>query len=206
MKKSKLKKIILFIILLLLVVTIYLLIITNNIQSFDNAIYNIVSKFISEPFTVFAKIVTTLGSAYILVLLCISLTIVLWKKIYGKYIFLNLGIIFLINQSLKFLIQRQRPMGYNLIIENGFSFPSGHSMISMAIYGYIIYLTYKNIKNSYLKWSLIGILSLIILLIGISRIYLGVHYASDVLAGFLLSIAYLIFITSVEKNSIDKKI
>ena len=65
-------------------------------------------------------------------------------------------------------------------------------MISMAFYGFIIYLIYKNIKNKYLKWISIILISILILMIGFSRIYLGVHYVSDVLAGFLFSISYLI--------------
>jgi len=191
------KKIIVSSILLILAVLIYILIETNRIYSFDNEIYSIISKYISEPITILAKIVTTIGSAYVVVPICIVLMIALWKKGYGKYILLNLFIVFLSNQFLKFIIQRPRPTEYNLIIENGFSFPSGHSMVSMAFYGYIIYLIYKNIKNNYLKWGLITILALIIILIGISRIYLGVHYASDVLAGFLISIAYLILFTNI---------
>ena len=97
-------------------------------------------------------------------------------------------------------MQRPRPIEFRIIDENGYSFPSGHSMVSAAFYGFLIYLIYKNIKNKYLKWGLITILSLLIIFIGISRIYLGVHYTSDVLAGFLISISYLIIFTSLIKG------
>ena len=74
-------------------------------------------------------------------------------------------------------------------------------MISMAFYGFLIYLIYKNIKNKYLKTTLIIILSLLIIAIGISRIYLGVHYVSDVIGGFLISISYLIvYIKLIKKK------
>lgn len=73
-------------------------------------------------------------------------------------------------------------------------------MVSMAFYGYIIYLIYHKMKNPYLKYTVCFFLSMLIVLIGISRIYLGVHYASDVLAGFCVSIAYLIVFTTVTKK------
>ena len=74
-------------------------------------------------------------------------------------------------------------------------------MISMAFYGYIIYLIYKYVTNKYIKWFSIVLLSILICSIGISRIYLGVHYTSDVLGGFLISVSYLvIYISAVIKS------
>lgn len=78
-------------------------------------------------------------------------------------------------------------------------------MISMAFYGFLIYLIYKYINNKYLKSFLIFILSLLIIMIGFSRIYLGVHYTSDVIAGFLVSISYLIVYTNFSKKIIFEK-
>ena len=103
-----------------------------------------------------------------------------------------------LNQILKYIVQRNRPEGYRLIDESGYSFPSGHSMVSTAFYGFLIYLVIKKVKNKYLKNFLVILLSILIILIGFSRVYLGVHYASDVIAGFFISIAYLIlFITMI---------
>ena len=120
-------------------------------------------------------------------------------------IFSNLVIITALNQLLKNILQRPRPTEYRIIEETGYSFPSGHSMISMAFYGYIIYLIYKYVKNKYIKWFSIVLLSILICSIGISRIYLGVHYTSDVLGGFLISVSYLvIYISAVNKFLIEK--
>ena len=78
-------------------------------------------------------------------------------------------------------------------------------MVSMAFYGNLIYLIYRYIKNKYIKWLLILLLSILICLIGLSRIYLGVHYTSDVLGGFLLSISYLVVYISLIKKILSEE-
>ena len=94
------------------------------------------------------KVITWFGSATCLILLTIILFIVLKNKITGFLIAINLVIVTILNQLLKFVLQRPRPDDYRLIDESGYSFPSGHSMISMAFYGYLIYLIYKKgLKN-----------------------------------------------------------
>lgn len=76
-------------------------------------------------------------------------------------------------------------------------------MVSMAFYGFLIYLIYKNVKNKYIKVISILLLSTLILLIGASRIYLGVHYASDVIGGFLIAISYLILYIEASKLNFE---
>ena len=79
-------------------------------------------------------------------------------------------------------------------------------MVSMAFYGYLVYLIYKYVENKNIKWILITLLSILICSIGVSRIYLGVHYTSDVLGGFLISISYLvIYISAINKFLLDKE-
>lgn len=165
----------------------------KEIMKVDIIGYQFISNhLITEGNTPIMKIFTWFGSATCL----ISITILTWlliknKKI-GLLVTINLVVITILNQLLKFIVQRPRPSDYRIIEETGFSFPSGHSMVSMAFYGLLIYLIYKHIKNKYVKWTFIIILSILIVSIGISRIYLGVHYTSDVCAGFIISIAYLI--------------
>ena len=112
---------------------------------------------------------------------------------------LNLIISTALNVLLKNIINRPRPDGYRIISETGYSFPSGHSMISMAFYGLILYIVFKNVKNKNIRNLLTVLIAILIFLIGFSRIYLGVHYVSDVLGGFIISIAYLILFTTITK-------
>lgn len=178
----------------------------KEIMNGDIIGYEIISKFLISNFvTPIAKFITNFGGAIFLIVLTIVLFIVIKNKKIGVSIFSNLVIVTILNQLLKGILQRPRPTEYRIIEETGYSFPSGHSMISMAFYGYLIYLIYKYVKNKYIKWISIVVLSLLICTIGISRIYLGVHYTSDVLGGFLISISYLvIFISAVNKFIIEK--
>lgn len=178
----------------------------KEIMNGDIIGYEIISKFLISDFvTPIAKFITNFGGAIFLIVLTIVLFIVIKNKKIGVSIFSNLVIVTILNQLLKGILQRPRPTEYRIIEEIGYSFPSGHSMISMAFYGYLIYLIYKYVKNKYIKWISIVVLSLLICAIGISRIYLGVHYTSDVLGGFLISISYLvIFISAVNKFLIEK--
>ena len=178
----------------------------KEIMNGDIIGYEIISEFLISDFvTPIAKFITNFGGAIFLIVLTIVLFVVIKNKKIGVSIFSNLVIVTILNQLLKGILQRPRPTEYRIIEETGYSFPSGHSMISMAFYGYLIYLIYKYVKNKYIKWISIVVLSLLICTIGISRIYLGVHYTSDILGGFLISISYLvIFISAVNKFIIEK--
>ena len=195
--EKNVKWIVLFLCIILIIGIIQDLL-NKEIDKLDVAGYNMVSEYlISDNVTPIAKAITQLGGAIFLIGLSITLAIIIKNKKIGILIWVNIAISTLLNQILKFIIQRPRPTEFRIIDESGYSFPSGHSMVSAAFYGFLIYLIYKNVKNKYLKWGLITILSLLIFLIGISRIYLGVHYTSDVLAGFLIAISYLIIFITV---------
>lgn len=178
----------------------------KEIMNGDIIGYKIISTFLISDFaTPIAKFITNFGGAIFLITLTVILVILIKNKKIGLSIFSNLIIITVLNQLLKRILQRPRPTEFRIIEETGYSFPSGHSMVSMAFYGYLIYLIYKYVENRYVKWISIVLLSILICAIGVSRIYLGVHYTSDVLGGFLVSISYLIlFISTVNKFFIDK--
>lgn len=178
----------------------------KEIMNGDIVGYKLVSTFLISDFaTPIAKFITNFGGAIILIGLAFMLFIFIKNKKIGVSIISNLAIITVLNQLLKIIVQRPRPTEFRIVEESGYSFPSGHSMVSMAFYGYLIYLIYKYVKNKYLKWISIILLSILICSIGISRIYLGVHYTSDVLGGFFISISYLIiYISAVNKFFIER--
>lgn len=184
----------------------------QEIMNGDIVGYNIVSKlFKFNVSTPIAKFITNFGGAIFVISLTTILFFVIKDKKIGISIIANLGIVTILNQIIKFIMQRPRPTEFRIIEETGYSFPSGHSMVSLAFYGYLVYLIYKYINNKHLKRTLIIILSILICIIGVSRIYLGVHYTSDVLGGFLISLAYLIIYIELvnkfvlEKNKDDRK-
>lgn len=177
----------------------------KEIMKLDILGYGLISNIISDNITPIAILITNFGGAITLIGLTIIFLLVMKNKKMSFSILLNLVIVTFLNIFLKNIIQRPRPDDFRLINETGYSFPSGHSMISMAYYGYLIYLIFKFVKNKKLKTFFITFLCILILTIGLSRIYLGVHYTSDVIAGFVLSVSYLIIYTSIIKKYIIER-
>lgn len=201
-KIKRYKSFVIFLISFIIFIILLISVLNENIQGFDTYIYNFVSSLKSNLMTVFFKTITKLADKEVLILIAILCLIFIKNKKFGVNIAVNLVTIGLINYILKEIIQRQRPpLELRMIEENSFSFPSGHAMASVAFYGLIIYFIYGNFKNKKIRIIINISLSILIFLIGISRIYLGVHYPSDVLAGFMFSIVYLIlYITFILKG------
>lgn len=164
----------------------------NIINTIDNKIYELIIKMLSPNMTAIMTFISFLGSAIALITLSIGFIFLIKNKKYPKFIILNLALVFVINRILKLIIARPRPERLQLVFEKGYSFPSGHSMVAFGFYGFLIYLIYKNIENKKIKYPLVAFLALLILFIGISRIYLGVHYVTDVIGGFIFAFLYLI--------------
>lgn len=184
---------------LLIIALISIKIIKEQELSMDKLAYNILVMQLRGPtLTVLMRTITKLSDTTFIIILAIILTFLFLfqrknTKI-AKLIPCNLIAIAALNQILKLIFQRERPIGYRLIEMTGYSFPSGHAMVSMAFYGLLIYIIYRLVKNKKVRNTLIIINVLIIILIGISRVYLGVHYLSDVLTGYSISIIYLLLL------------
>ena len=182
----------------LIFISLVIMYYTNNLEWIDNFFYKHIISFKSDTTTSFFIYLTVLGGAGITVLL-INFNLLINKK-KGLYFILNIGIVMALNFILKLIFMRQRPTVEHLVLENWYSFPSGHSMNSVALYGLLIYYMYHSKRNKALR--VIGtILSiLVIILVPISRVYLGVHFFSDILAGACISTIWLMFYTEYLKR------
>ena len=179
-------------------------VVDDDIYNFDMAGYEFVTANMTEAKTKIAKIITRMASPIVLALLAFFVFISVKNKRLKYSIICNLVIAALLNFIIKNIIQRPRPIEHRLIDETGYSFPSGHSMVSMAFYGYLIYIINKYVDNKIIKIISTIALTILIILIGMSRIYLGVHYTSDVCGGFCVAISYLMLYTGILKGMFNK--
>lgn len=181
--------------LLPLIIVVVLVFILRN-DSFDTAVFSFAADHTSPACTRFMRFITFMGRHSFLIpanLVLIACFIILKNKYWAIRVAVvslsSLGLMSL----LKNLVQRHRPE--NPMVEGitNFGFPSGHAFMSVAFYGLLALWTAATIKNKWQRRVIISFLLLLILLIGYSRIYLRVHYATDVIAGFCIGICWLFF-------------
>lgn len=162
----------------------------NELGTFDQLIGNSVRSLANADLTTLALFFTTLGSgaAESVIMLLLGVYLLL-RRHRQETIMLAVSLAggALLNITLKLLFHRARPEITHLITVGGYSFPSGHAMVAASFYGMLGYLAWKGLRKkskSRLAWLIAGLTVVLVIAIGLSRIYLGVHYPSDVLAGF----------------------
>lgn len=167
---------------------------TGYLDGFDDAVRYRVYSMRSDKLTVFWRLITHSGDRYVVIILGIILLLI--KSLREKY-----GVKFAIAalsstalyQIMKYIFQRPRPdLALRLIEQGGYSFPSGHSMNCLVSYGILIYLLLRYCENRRLAKLLSFGLGLLTILIGFSRVYVGVHYPTDIIGGWSLGIAVLV--------------
>lgn len=176
----------------------------GELNSFDTEISNLFHSKRNPSLTQLVRVVTDFGDviAYVIIIPIIALLQYRKNKNWQHSIESMIILIscFLLNLALKFYFGRARPDASLHLVElsdQSLSYPSGHTMTATAFYGFIIYLALHYFRTAWMKIISIVILSLTILSIGASRIYLGAHYPTDVLAGFLVGTVWVLICVSL---------
>lgn len=184
---------------IILLLILLILLSTEKIYLIDN-VYNYIVIH-NKMATNFFKFITNFGSYLYIVIISILLLIFYPKKKDLKNLYIITIISTILTNILKIIIKRPRPELVHFVIENTYSFPSGHASASLIFYGYLIYIIW--ISDFRQKIKIVNTIGLIILilLVGYSRVYLNVHYISDVLAGFIISFLLLYFYIKKEKEN-----
>ena len=172
----------------------------NELLHFDMTIIQSVQSSINDLSTKVLTFITDFGSVKGNIFMVIVISILLlMKRRFISVLFLVITTLSggYVNHFLKWIFQRERPTLNPLVQENGFSFPSGHSMSSFILYGALMIITTRITKNWPIRLAVYAICIFMIFTIGYSRIYLGVHFPSDVIAGYVAGCAWLAIIGTV---------
>ena len=192
-----------------LFLTTGVLVLLNVTTAFDDSIQSLIFSLRRDFLTGFFKMVTYSANWQTIVIFC---AVFLAMKRTRRKIGVPLSIASLISTVIykcaKMVYARPRPeMGFHLIEQSGLSFPSGHSMTGLVFYGLLIYFIAEYVKENRARKALMSLLAVLIVLIGFSRVYLGVHYPTDVIAGWFLGTSILVStIIIIEKGYLGKKI
>ncbi len=162
--------------------------------TFVNWVYSFRTPFLNEIMKVITALGNVSGVAIFLGIVLIALFLLNKKKYIIPILISSLvgeGFVYF----MKIIAQRPRPLIQNaLITETDFSFPSGHAMIAITVYGFVLYFLIQACKEHWQKIALAIVGVVLILSIGFSRIYLGVHWPTDILASYLLGGSWFCFL------------
>lgn len=172
----------------------------KTMAAFDNGIFWLVRYFTSPGLDQVMIFISDLGYGWPYAAIVVGVFLLLgWRRRWrdGVALAICLGGGAVLNWLLKHLFARARPDLFHVVAAAGYSFPSGHAMISLCFYGMAAYLAVRHIRSWHGRLAVISIVSLLIAAIGVSRIYLGVHYPSDVVAGYAAGSMWLAFCISL---------
>lgn len=169
----------------------------ETIEAFDNSVTDYVISFRTPGLNSFFRFVTDLGDVYAyLIATTLAAIFFLFKLRNKKFILQLLGVLILsalANIALKKAFDRARPTIEHMVVIESLSYPSGHAMSAMAFYGFLTYLIFQIKMNKWARALLALLFVALIFFIGLSRVYLGVHFPSDVVGGFIAGLIWVAF-------------
>lgn len=167
------------------------------LRRYDTLITDFITSFRTPELNKFFQFITDMGDLYAYIIATTLAAIFFFFKLKNKwFLFQLLGVLILsalANIALKRAFDRARPTIEHLVVVKTLSYPSGHAMSAMAFYGFLTYLVFQIKMKSWLRAILASLFIFLILAIGISRIYLGVHFPSDVAGGFIAGLIWVAF-------------
>jgi len=166
----------------------------DTIVSIDMRVANLLSIFRGPRLTEFFLWITLFGKWQVIIIFTLATVSILWlwrKRLYIAPLFLAIIGTEFFTWFGKIAFHRSRPE-VAIYTERSFSFPSGHAAIAVAFYGFIVYLLVRSTSKWKTKVNLFFVVFILVFLIGFSRLYLGVHYLSDVWGGYLVGMLWLI--------------
>ena len=191
---KKIKKEYYFIaVLLICFIVLTLFVAFGKMDAFDERVFNAIIKSKNVPLTEFLRVITHLASTVGIITLTLVTGILFYRRKSlsdFKYVVLNVGTGVILMEVIKNIIKRVRP-AWKWIVQGGFSYPSGHTISAFMLYGTLMLLIYKKVHVR-LRKPLLILSGLMIILTGLSRVYFGAHYLTDVLASLLLGTVVLI--------------
>lgn len=208
-KKSQRYYLPLLALLLLAFIALAVAISRQPLNQFDLQVAASVQQLESPGLTKVAELFTTIGSTKLAIIIAvvtmIFLFVVLRHRMELLFLIGSLGGAAVLNKVLKLIIHRERPTAHRLIEETGFSFPSGHTMAAFALYGAIVFLLWRHVRTFAGRCLLLIAGCFMIAMIGLSRIYLGVHHPSDIIGAMLASGLWLGLMSWIFQRYMEKR-
>jgi undecaprenyl-diphosphatase len=188
-------------------VALMVMIKSGKIVSFDDSVYSLVTRNTNTFLDNMYKVFTFFGSTVFIICACLAIlgiSLLVKKVKTGAVIVGSVAISTIVNTAIKLIFRRPRPEVRRLVVEKSFSFPSGHTMAAVTLYGILIFFVMKSKLNKGLRIAISIVLGLLPICVAVSRIYLGAHFASDVTGAAITSTALLLVETYFINKYYDK--
>lgn len=201
---KKYLKWIIFAILVVVFAGITYCVVSGKSAGFDESVYKAITKVSNPALDNTFKFITFFGSTIGIIVLCVATLIFMKNKKHALWIIGGTGGVTILNNIIKFSVRRARPaepVFRKLVEEKSYSFPSGHTMGSIGFYGMIMFFIIRSNLNKKMKIIYSSLLTILMIAIMVSRLYLAAHFATDVLAGAVAAVAFLIVFTHFKKSA-----